>query len=492
MTNLRRKVEPLNQVHRSMNYLETLKGEIVTLLSSGTWTVIEENFERVGLEWRDDLNPGAGKPKYVGKVLADLTDQDIVSLGERCLTAFPGFECLGLQNAIWWLEAGGTSEISEVTRINLADSFDGLVLHPEFSNPSNFLRQFASTVLGEFLSLEYGEKSCLFISAAPPIDLTPWLGLGARVERAREPYCHRTLLDNFGFRQWPDKRIFQFLEALVHPTVRRDTEQAEWVASVNSFIAADGFKLEECDRISGHPVFRVQRTDRGVRGTPKNLIFASNGLKPELGFRDAINCDIVILKNEEHCLVYDDRISDAGLLWDELVAWWAKHQPSDFDGIKARRSLGQRLLSSLASRPEELLFESYFRRYSALLGSKLPALIPQVYLHYDPVTIRELHARNEGKRFLTQRMDFLILLPERVRVVIEVDGQQHYAEDLRGGMRPSPQRYAETVKADRNLRLAGYEVYRFSGYELNEKDRAARTTTEFFDTLFLRHGVFEA
>ena len=276
---------------------------------------------------------------------------------------------------------------------------------------------------------------------------------------------------------------------MVHPTVRRDTEQAKWLSSINSCIAADGFKLEECDRVSGHPVFRVQRTDRGVRGTPKNLIFASNGPKPELGFRDAINNDIVILKNEKHCLVYEDRISDEGLLWDDLVEWWAKRKSLDSASIEARNSLGQRLLEALASEPEKMLFKSYFQLYKDRFNARLPALIPQVYLHYDPVTMRQLNVRKEDKRFLVQRMDFLLLLPGRVRVVLEVDGQQHYSEEVNGGMRPSPQLYSETVKSDRILRLAGYEVYRFSGYELYEKSKAAITILEFFDALFRRHRL---
>jgi very-short-patch-repair endonuclease len=59
-------------------------------------------------------------------------------------------------------------------------------------------------------------------------------------------------------------------------------------------------------------------------------------------------------------------------------------------------------------------------------------------------------------------MDFLLLLPHRQRVVIEIDGQQHYAD----GDKASPARYATMVAEDRNLRLLGYEVYRFAGHEL--------------------------
>ena len=47
-------------------------------------------------------------------------------------------------------------------------------------------------------------------------------------------------------------------------------------------------------------------------------------------------------------------------------------------------------------------------------------------------------------------MDFLLLLPRGVRVVLEVDGKQHYA----GGDTASPRLYSEMVSEDRGLRPA--------------------------------------
>lgn len=62
-------------------------------------------------------------------------------------------------------------------------------------------------------------------------------------------------------------------------------------------------------------------------------------------------------------------------------------------------------------------------------------------------------------------MGFLLLLPNSVRVVIECDGREHYADDTGEA---SPQRYAAMMEADRDLRLKGYEVYRFGGAELTD------------------------
>jgi hypothetical protein len=54
---------------------------------------------------------------------------------------------------------------------------------------------------------------------------------------------------------------------------------------------------------------------RGVRGELKNLIFAASGPKPKIILRDAVNNDLEIVENAEHCLVYDRPLAQAGLSW---------------------------------------------------------------------------------------------------------------------------------------------------------------------------------
>jgi hypothetical protein len=143
-----------------------------------------------------------------------------------------------------------------------------------------------------------------------------------------------------------------------------------------------------------------------------------------------------------------------GLLWSELVAWWSEVTP----GANAA-NLGARLQQSLASDAERKLFATYFKLYRAVLGEALPALLPQVYLHHDPAVVKTLRNRLPLPR---PRMDFLLLLPGRQRIVLEVDGRHHFSENDH----PSLEIYADMVSADRELRLAGYEVYRFGANEL--------------------------
>src|SRR5262249_49868458 len=141
-----------------------------------------------------------------------------------------------------------------------------------------------------------------------------------------------------------------------------------------------------------------------------------------------------------------------------------------------------RLSRSLANGAEKLLFKTYCARYARPEGWDVPALVPQVYLHYDPYTTGQLGDRpGQLKR---QRMDFLLLLPRRVRVVIEIDGAQHYSDN---GV-ASPERYAAMVSEDRALRLARYEVYRFGGHELAAGAAATTNILDvFFDQLLASH-----
>lgn len=90
-------------------------------------------------------------------------------------------------------------------------------------------------------------------------------------------------------------------------------------------------------------------------------------------------------------------------------------------------------------------------------------------------------------------MDFLVLISNNVRVVIELDGKQHYSK----GDTSLPKLYSDMVKMDRKLKFLGYDIYRFGGYEFvknnmseEEYDKKIRSLVkDFFDNLFLKHNI---
>jgi hypothetical protein len=137
-----------------------------------------------------------------------------------------------------------------------------------------------------------------------------------------------------------------------------------------------------------------------------------------------------------------------------LLEWWGAIKGADPNSADIRRSFGLRLRESLQSEPERFLFDTYFKVFRPKFGANLPALLPQVYLHYDPRSQKE-----RGKPVLArQRMDFLMLLRNAARIVLEIDGIQHYTDNV--GI-ASPQRYAEMVAEDRRIKAIGYDGISF-------------------------------
>ncbi|GAB3900979.1 hypothetical protein GCM10029964_089120 [Kibdelosporangium lantanae] len=290
--------------------------------------------------------------------------------------------------------------------------------------------------------------------------------------------------DRFGL-STNDAALLRFLAEMLHPEVRLDLAEVEQLHKFfNQILLHDGYEIVRVDVISGAPVFDGRRIGTGVPGSMKNLIFAADGPKPKIVFSDALNNDVQVVKNERSCLIYNRPLTSRGLTWADLTSWWADREGlTEAPAREVSHTLFRRLARSLGGNgAEQRILSAYGKRY-ARLGDDIPALIPQVYLHYDPYT-RAHHVPGTAP-LLRQRMDFLLLLPQRIRIVIECDGRQHYADE---SGRADPQRYAEMVAEDRDLRLRGYEVYRFGGAELTEGPATDKLLATFFDRLSDRYA----
>lgn len=288
------------------------------------------------------------------------------------------------------------------------------------------------------------------------------------------------LFDQLQIFDLSEQRFCRWIEGLASADVQTDVEaQRVIVAKMNTVLRDCGSELRHVEEAGGYPVFAL--TDlRTHRSRPKNIIFASIS-KPDIRLSNTLENEIEILSDPSRVLVYDRPVSTNGLLWRDLQEWWAA-QTLETDNIRSKKALYRRLQQSLpdTSPPQKRLFDAFFRGFGQAVY-ELPALLPEVWLHWDPKTVRERGAR----ALLNHRMDFLMLLPGSVRVVIEVDGQQHYADE---SGRASTSKYAELVASTRELSLSGYEVYRFAGLELQTDDAPAKVKA-FFMALFARHKV---
>jgi very-short-patch-repair endonuclease len=319
--------------------------------------------------------------------------------------------------------------------------------------------------------------------------LDPWTGgssLRGQIDRHvfRNPgdWSAEDLFEALGVFEAGDARFGKFLEGLASADVIPDEAAQRRVADVvNRHLRHAGAELRETGTDGGYPVFTVVSTRPGRTRQPKNLIFAS-AVKPDIRIVNAVDNDIEIVANADKVLVYDRPIGAGGLRWRELQAWWKDTRQITDD--EAKKTLYGRLISSLPgnSPPQRNLFAVYHHLHAPVMHD-LPALLPEVWLHWDHKTVKE----RGPDALLRFRMDFLLLLPHGQRVVLEVDGSHHYASP--DGKRPDPAKYADGVRGDRDLKLSGYEVFRFGATELQSSDQARNVLQPFFAGLFRRFEV---
>lgn len=302
-----------------------------------------------------------------------------------------------------------------------------------------------------------------------------------------------------------DEQFMFFLEQYVNPNIhhwrwndeedrREHIHNAELVEVINRYINHDGYKLVVKDTIGDKDFYECISTRVGVQGQVKNIIFAAK-YKPEIAFDDALNNDIRITRNENQCLVYNRSIPSSGVMWNDLVEWYvAENNLTDDQNPEV--AFITRLCDCLdisfkangaKAGPETWVLQAYYNLKNEL-GIDLPALIPQVYLYYDPQTLKQ----RGYKLFEHQKMDFLMIFSHKDRIVIEIDGKQHYAE----GSIASPKLYSEMVRAHREMSLLGYDVYRFGGYEFmgadadeTVKNKVLESIKHFFVRLFYKYGI---
>jgi very-short-patch-repair endonuclease len=440
--------------------LRELLGVVISSISgSSTHKTLGGACEILGLPTPPDEGT---KHERVFKSFADLPDTNLPRVAEKILIHQPldAKTRNEIQDVLW---ADEDPQIPKRTRREIARDLDlADVVHSadRFRALLDRLWVLDDDLLGSFLD---GGAS-----------------LGARIDRHvfRNPgdWSTEELFENLGAFEAPDKRFALFLEGLASADVVLDEPAQRSIANaLNPHLRAIGIELRGTGADGGYPVFSVTSTGLRNNSRPKNLIFASLA-KPDIRFRDAINNDIEIVENADSVLVYDRPIGADGIRWHDLQTWWRETRGLQSDD-EAKSTLYQRLRKSLPanSPPQLLLYDLYHKIFSTSVQD-LPALLPEVWLHWDPKTVK-VRGVDALLRF---RMDFLLLLPHGQRVVLEVDGTQHYANNGQ----PDPAAYASNMRADRDLKLSGYEVFRFGAAELQDRQQAREMIQRFFEDLF--------
>lgn len=291
-----------------------------------------------------------------------------------------------------------------------------------------------------------------------------------------DDWSMQELFEDLGAIEAGSARFGRFLEGLVDPAALPDeAAQLRVVEAANGVLAGAGARLEQAGEKDGYPCFQLVRTGPGGVRRPKTLIFATTE-KPDIRFVSVLDNDIEVLQDTDKLLVYDRIVGRSGLRWKDLLGWW-KDRTGVVDEKAAVAALHKRLLASMPTdndSPQRQVYRSYHAIFNGR-GQDLPALLPEVWLHWDHQTVKQPGVR----ALLNHRMDYLLLMPNGHRVVVEVDGPRHYATD---------KAYADTVRGDRDLKIRGYDVYRLSFLELHPSKLAA-LIERFFTELFDHYGA---
>ncbi|MNM42310.1 hypothetical protein D3C81_531430 [compost metagenome] len=415
-----------------------------------------------------DYEGSTSKREHFRGAVEAATDAELVSAAGAALELLrlPIAHREELQELFW--DDGSRPVIPMRFRRELAQRLDKEAL---FVDGAGFLETIA-----EFWRID--EYTMLFLTSGP--DLREQI----------EQHCIRNddwgasiLFDQLGAYKSSDARFARFIEALASSVVRPDEAvQRTFMAAVDEALKPCGVHFVASFGVDAYLEGYLAYTGGGAKNAPKNLIFASTA-KPDLRLSDALENDVEVVSNPEQVLMYDRPIGPAGLRWCDLQAWFEGSQ--GLSQGEGKLSLYRRLLGCLpkSSPPQRLAFTSYYSAFAKDQIPDLPVLLPEVWFHWDPQTVSQ-----RGKAaLLRSRIDFLLLLPRGIRVVIEVDGQHHYAT---ADGQASPSAYSAMMYADRSLRLAGYEVYRFGGHELSLPN-AQTELVSFYRSLFKRYGLID-
>lgn len=419
-----------------------------------------------------DSEDHSSKRKYVTKALQALSPTQLVPIARQFVDQYPGTrdrpteaEVALVRNSMEWIVARGIQRISETSRRELSEvlsrfrwwgPLDPLEVLPRLDTAPD-LQKWCFDGKGIFLwsLLDWGRKSA-------PVYLS-----------------RGQILPSFGLQQWSDKAVRRLLARILSSGVHSDEQANEIVAALQPILARCRLKLARSVDYEGRNFHSVVPLDQQ---TPDRfIVFASRNRKPDIYLSNVPRQQLSVTPADDDYLHYDRPPPELGsyLRWEDLVNWWATKHESDIE--ESRNALGLRLLGSLDPGPEKWFFEAYFTRVRPEYGANLPALLPQVWLHWDP---RRQSDQRDRPVVFRQRMDFMLLLKNGKSIVVEIDGKQHYSKNGKA----SPSLYASMVREDRRIRLLGYEVYRFGGAELTPRE-SPEVVLRFFRGLFAAHEI---
>lgn len=189
-----------------------------------------------------------------------------------------------------------------------------------------------------------------------------------------------------------DALFIKFCEEYLNPIYNRkervEKDDGDWIIVdrtlqceriINNELGRVDLEVELSISENGLSVHKIKNKVQYPSEDIKNIIFAANAKKPDIVIDNALENSVKIIDVGD-ALVYSDGIPEDGITWRRLVNWYKQYEANE-----TQKALARKLVSSLDSKPEKLFFKTYIE-YILKEDRDLPALIPQVYLYYDPKT----------------------------------------------------------------------------------------------------------
>ncbi len=322
-------------------YVNNLREKIAQIIASHeTWETLYGVLEALKIPFSIESD-SLGKASFLHKV-TELTEEKVIfNAAKQIIKSYPGnrskpsiHDIQTLQENIWWVECRGQLEISKVTRYKIAESLEKIPFWGRLG-----LAEFFTPVLP--INAEYYTG---VIKDTDGYIYQGWFGNAAMFSKIfagseMKPVLISTaeFFREIGIDTWPDQRLILLLERMVHPEVQPASSQKRILMLLNSVLEKEQFEFRQEGAEGGSPVYRIRKRGTGVQGTPKYIIFASSGAKPDIIIPDTINMDIQVVKHADQCLIYDQTPPEGDLTWEMLLNWWANKQEISHPDDKTRQ-----------------------------------------------------------------------------------------------------------------------------------------------------------
>lgn len=200
---------------------------------------------RLGLEGGDSSEAFSSKFKYGMSRLVSVPAEDLLPMAKKLLQDVSSYR---LSEQVAKIEEFGQPGITEITR-----------------------RRLLSVLKKRPLATEMEEVE--LIQRAWPLDEIP-SPYGTAEGILEDIYQHTVrnydwetdeLLTYLGFLTCSQAQLFRFLEEITAPVAQTLEAQASLVADLNSHLQHDGFRLAMVGKVSGSPVYKIQRA---ILGSP--------------------------------------------------------------------------------------------------------------------------------------------------------------------------------------------------------------------------------